>query len=166
MVKTILNESIAEYCHTSQYEQTNELNHILTISDSLFLETFLMKVRGKSIAFSTHLKKTKATIFNDLENRILQAEDHIKSNFQNILVSESNLAKLTELKKEMEKLIEEENKIIEFNTSVQWYQEGEKPSKYFCKLENRSFTSKIISKLVNSKGDSITNTQAILSEQK
>lgn len=47
-------------------KETMESDHsdiaILKIDDCLFLETFLMKVHGKSISFSAFLKKKKKKI--------------------------------------------------------------------------------------------------------
>ncbi len=90
MVKIILMETVAENSHPIQPEPNNELKHKLTISDSLFLETFLMKIRGKSISFASHLKKSIVKKVKELESKILEAEDHIRLNFQNI--SEASLA--------------------------------------------------------------------------
>jgi hypothetical protein len=40
---------------------------------------------------------------------------------------------------------------------VQWIEEGEKPTKYFCGLESKIFTSKIIPKIERDDGKTITN---------
>ena len=43
---------------------------------------------------------------------------------------------------------------------------GEKPSKYFYELENRNFTNKVITKLVEDDGSEFLNTQDVLNCQK
>ena len=47
---------------------------------------------------------------------------------------------------------------------AQWINEGEKPSSYFLGLESNNFTSKIILKIENDKGELITDQKEILHE--
>jgi hypothetical protein len=49
---------------------------------------------------------------------------------------------------------------------VQWIEEGEKPTKYFCGLESKNFTSKIIPKIERDDGKTITKQFDILKETK
>jgi hypothetical protein len=49
---------------------------------------------------------------------------------------------------------------------VQWIEEGEKPTKYFCGLESTNFTSKIIPKIERDDGKTITKQFDILKETK
>ena len=49
---------------------------------------------------------------------------------------------------------------------VQWIEEGEKPTKYFCGLESRNFTSKIIPRVEKDNGEIVTDQNDILKEAK
>jgi hypothetical protein len=49
---------------------------------------------------------------------------------------------------------------------VQWIEEGEKPTKYFCGLESKNDTSKIIPKIERDDGKTITKQFDILKETK
>lgn len=49
-------------------------------------------------------------------------------------------------------------------SKAKWVDEGEKPSQYFCNLENRNFINKIIPKIDRGDGKFITNQAEILSE--
>ena len=49
---------------------------------------------------------------------------------------------------------------------AKWVEEGEKPSKYFCTLESRNFTNKIIPRLENNEGRVIHEQSEILRETK
>ena len=49
---------------------------------------------------------------------------------------------------------------------MQWIEEGEKPTKYFCGLESKKFTSKIIPKIERDDGKTITKQFYILKETK
>ena len=51
-------------------------------------------------------------------------------------------------------------------SKAKWNVEGERSSKYFCNLEKRHFTEKIIPKLILNNGTEITNQADILKEQK
>ena len=46
---------------------------------------------------------------------------------------------------------------------VQYYEEGEKPSKYFCNLEKHNFSNKLVSRL-NVNGNIIQNQGDIINE--
>ena len=49
---------------------------------------------------------------------------------------------------------------------TEWLQEGEKPSKYFCSLENRQYTEKTIKSIRLDDGSTITDQNKILKEVK
>ena len=45
---------------------------------------------------------------------------------------------------------------------IQWINEGERPSKYFCKLENKNFVEKTIKKVELNDGTLVTDQRKIL----
>ena len=45
---------------------------------------------------------------------------------------------------------------------IQWINEGERPSKYFCKLENKNFVEKTIKKVELNDGTLVTDQKKIL----
>ena len=47
-----------------------------------------------------------------------------------------------------------------------WKVEGEKSSKYFCNLEKRNYTDKLVPKLILDDGQEIEDLQSIIIEQK
>ena len=51
------------------------------------------------------------------------------------------------------------------HSKVQYYEEGEKATKYFCNMEKRNYINKVIHKL-NIDGKIITDPSEILTEQK
>ena len=55
---------------------------------------------------------------------------------------------------------------ILIRTHAQIIEEDEKPSKYFCNLENNNYSSKIIPKIENEDGSFIKEQDAILEEAK
>ncbi len=48
---------------------------------------------------------------------------------------------------------------------TRWYEEGEKPNKYFLNLEKRNFNSKTITSLINGDGQEIIDQKHILKEE-
>ena len=69
---------------------------------------------------------------------------------------------------EMELKILREEKIngIITRTKAKWQDEGERNTRFFCNLEKKHFTEKIISKLVVENNQVIQDRKAILTEQK
>ena len=53
-----------------------------------------------------------------------------------------------------------------FRNKVQWYEEGEKNSKYFLSLEKERYNAKTCFKMINSENQEIIDQQEILLEQK
>ena len=128
-----------------------------TINSQLFLETLLMEIRGKTISYSSYKKKQKATRELDLikEIQVLESTVHGDS----IQYLESKKRELENLRKEkmMGKMV---------RARIQWIEEGEKPSTYFCGLESKNFTNEIIPKVEKEDGNIITNQKGILKEAK
>ena len=109
-----------------------------SIPCDLFLETLLMRIRGESIKFASRLRR----------NRDLQEKHLLKG----ILVLEQNLDHenmniLNEKKAALENIRKEKVNGIVTRSRIQWLSEGEKPSSFFCKLENKNYTEKTIRKL-------------------
>ena len=156
-----MHETIQEYSDDN-IENTTDPEIKLKIDDSLFLETFLMKVRGKSISFSSFLKKKINDKTCKLEFQIKNCEDAIRKNFQSI--DEPTLSELSKLKIELQQIKEEELRGTLLRNRVLWYEEGKKPTKYFCHLENRNYVSKSINKIITDKNEEISDGDQILLE--
>ena len=57
-----------------------------------------------------------------------------------------------------------EGKLI--RSRAKWMFEGEKPSNYFCNLENRNYVYKIMNKLYSKSGNSLTEQKDIIQENR
>lgn len=126
------------------------------IDSQLFLETLLMEIRGKSISYSSYKKKENDKKETDLKNVIINLESN---------VDETSVDELEIKKQELEQLRSKKVKGKLVRSRIQWIEEGEKPTRYFCGLESRNFMSKIIPK-VQKDNEVITNQQDILHELK
>ena len=127
-----------------------------TISHQLFLETLLMEIRGKTISYSAYKKKKER-----------EKEDSLQKEIENLEKADDiNLNLLETKKEELENLRKEKVKGIIIRSRVRWSEEGEKPTKYFCKLESRNYINKTILKIEKENAQTITKQEEILNEIK
>ena len=78
--------------------------------------------------------------------------------------SQNVIEKLNTLKRDLEKIIEYQTKGTILRSKSQWYNEGEKNTKYFLNLESRHFKQGTISQLKINDTEFVTSDVAILSE--
>ena len=69
---------------------------------------------------------------------------------------------LLDKKKELQKIRENKIKGQQIRSKLQWLKEGEKPTKFFCNLENKNFVEKTVNKLRTSTGKLITHQKELL----
>ena len=115
----------------------------------------LLEIRGKTISFASYLKKIKEQRFRDLQEEIVTLEKN---------VTENSIENLETKKHELESLRNEKRKGMLVRSRAQWVDEGEKPTKYFCGLESKNCTSKIIPKVEKDNGEIVTDQNEILKE--
>ena len=125
------------------------------INDQLFLDTLLMEIRGKSISYASFKKKEKENREATLINEIKTLEDDLTSN---------NFEQLEQLKDELINLRKYKMQGHFIRSRANIIEHDEKPSKYFCNLENYHYTSKIIPKIEMNDGTVITDQNEILRE--
>ena len=102
--------------------------------------------------------KRKKTL--KLENHI-----HILENQMNLNSTEFIQASLNQIKGELENRRRDIVEGLLLRSRVNWHENGERCSEYFCKLEKKSFINKTISELINEKGNHISEQSKILFEQ-
>ena len=129
-----------------------------TIEEDLLLEMILFKIRAKTIQFATEVKKRKDSIEQNLINEIDKAEKAESS--------AQSLEHIESLKNELEILREAKLKGHMIRSRLQWLHSGEKPSRFFCSLEQRHFIDKTIGKVELHNGDILTNQKDILDNVK
>ena len=98
----------------------NEIQFV--INDQLFLETLLMEIRGKSISYSSYVKKKKM----EKETKLMDEISRLESN-----IDEHHIENLNSKQRELEELRKEKLKGAFIRSRAKWVEEGEKPSKYF-----------------------------------
>ena len=111
-----------------------------TVEDDLFLEVPFLRIRGETIKFSS-MKKNRQ---NSKEKELIH-EIQILEECQDTTNTHNDL--LEDKKQELEDLRKEKVKGQVTKARLQWLNEGEKATNFFCKLEQRRFVEKTIKKL-------------------
>ena len=159
LINSTINETINQYAlpvyNTDNIHLLNNFEIQFIINDQLFLETLLMQIRGKAISYSSYKKKT---IDNNEKQSITEIKELEKSlDDQNITELENKKSELQEIRE-----VKLQGKII--RSRAEWILKGEKPTKYFCQLENHNFVNKIIPKIIKDDGTIISKQKHILKE--
>ena len=135
--------------------------------NQMLFELIKLNIRGHTIAYST--KKAKDNKDNEikLEKKITQLENNL---MDACLSNDMGLIKEIETNLQIAKadlsiLRDRLVRAYILRSKVQYYEEGEKATKYFCNLEKRNYINKVIHKL-NLDGKIITDPSEILTEQK
>lgn len=131
-----------------------------TINSQLLFEVLKMNIRGKTIAYSTYVKKQT----NQHEKRLEEKMDkYFKIYSKN--PTEQNATKYQEVQKELENLRQKKVEGLMFRAKAKWQCEGERSTKFFLNLENKHYTEKTIKKLVTEQGREVTKVDEIMNEQ-
>lgn len=129
------------------------------ISDQLFLDVLLMKIRAKTIAYATMKKRKNEEKEKELENNIETLEKKIDATTE-------EKRKLENDKNELYSIREKKMEGVLLRSRARWIADGEKITKYFCGLEKRNYISKQMTKLTLNNGKDIYDSQEIVNEVK
>ena len=129
----------------------------LTISDQLFLDVLLMKIRSATISYASMKKRKQEERQSELERDIANLEQ------QRALTEEEN-NRLLENKQELILIREKKMKGVLLRSRARWVANGEKITKYFCALEKRNYISKTMNKLTVRDGKEIFDKGEIMKE--
>ena len=128
-----------------------------SISDSIFLDFLLMKIRSKTISYASMKKKQTFKEEQQLEQDIQRLEK--------IENKSEHDARVIDMKKEQLRNIREKRmEGVLLRSRARWVSEGEKVSSYFCNLEKRHYVSKNMARIINQNEDVLTNQKDILQE--
>ena len=160
LIKDTIKDTLKTY---ARHDSEPDENSLLTISHQMFLEMLKLNIRGNTISFASYKSKSSKMQQNNLEKTIETLNVQI-CNTSNLERKEEILNEIDALQKELQQLREPKIRASMARARVQSYEEGEKPSKYFCNLEKRNAVNKIISCL-DIKGEMVTDHKKILAAQ-
>ena len=115
-----------------------------------------MKFRGETIKFATSLKKQQIS----QERKLVQDINNLEST----QLGQSNYTLLEDKKLDLEDLRKEKVRGHMIRSRLQWLNEGEKPTSFFCKLESKHCMEKTMKKIQTNSGNIITDQKEILKE--
>ena len=110
-----------------------------TINDSLFYETLLMLIRGETVKYCKRKARNKRIKEEELQKYVETAFNLFNSN-----KNETNANNLKRAQEELENLRKPYIEGLIVRSRTQWYEKGERSSKYFLSLEKRNSNRKSI----------------------
>ena len=154
-IKTVIKEIKLKYIspHLTTEDSNDHNKYQSYLNPNLFLEVLLMEIRGECIRFASQLNKKDRIRENEIEEKLIQLHDNNVSISNEIETLENELKNIRE--KRMEGTL--------IRSRARWIQDGEKPTRYFCNLENRNFVSKEIHRL-NVNGKIVEDEDQIIEE--
>lgn len=123
--------------------------------EQLKWELLKYKIRKFTCTFSKHKKDETLERQKILEHELCELERN--------LMRESDVTRYKEVKYELEKIDDEKIKGAIVRSKVQWYEEGEKSTRYFLGLEKNRSVKKHVQKLTLSNGETTTCPKEIMS---
>ena len=159
LINRVIDDEKERYClpvYNIHYIKENFADLTFSIDDDLFLEVLFMKIRGETIKFATSLKKRQTS----QEKQLLQDI----TNLEATSLGQSNSTLLEDKKVELENLRKEKVRGHMIRTRLQWLNEGEKPTSFFCKLESKHCTEKTMKKIQTNSGTVVMDQKLILKE--
>ena len=131
-------------------------------ADALLLwDTIKCQIRGESIRFSSLKKKKRECEIQQLYTLQEKAFAEIQKDHPD----QTKVQEFQGIKSRIETLLEEKAKGNKIRCKTQWYEEGEKCTKYFLNLEKRNYNAKCITKLISHENQVVTDQNGILEEE-
>ena len=162
-IKTVILNTKKQYCvpiyNYDNLENLSDEDIQLTIDDQLFFEVLLLEIRAKTISFASYKKKIK-----DREELALLREIERLENLSNL--SYEDMLLLEEKKLSLQEIRDQKLRGMIIRSRINWIQNGEKPSRYFSKLESRNYVAKRMAFLEKDDGTVIYEQNELLEETK
>jgi len=151
-IKSIIKETKVEYVQDD------------TVNPNLLWEMVKLKVREESLKYGTSKKKKLATKEEEIEQAIATLEKRLPEFSGDETRREQVWSDLETKKRELAAIIEYRTKGAILRSKSQWYNEGEKNTKYFLNLEKRHCKQGTITQLKVNDNDLICTDKEILKE--
>ena len=129
--------------------------------DGLMWETIKCRIRGTSIKYSANKKRVKNNNISILEEELNKLQKDIVNNSNPELLND----RIRKINCELDKFRKEELMGQIIRSKCQYYELGEKGSKYFHSLEKRNQENKNIKMLITDDGQTLQDPTDILNEE-
>ena len=125
----------------------------------LLWEAIKLKICTETIKYSSHKKRSKNNIMQALEKRL----ERLQTKFQANPTDEDDFD-IKLIKQDIISLVQEQVNGCLVRSKMDWYEYGEKPSKFFLSLEKRNYNNKTVKAIKHIDGHILTDNKAILNE--
>ena len=129
--------------------------------EQILWEQIKCNVRRDTITFSCRQNRKRKNSLETLENEKIRLLNMFADGH-----SPAQVARLQEVNSEIDQILEYQSKGAAIRSRAQYYEEGEKSTKFFYGLETARLNSKNITKLVDSKGKMVEGLRNVLIEEK
>ena len=146
----MINKQLPEY--VSKYEELTD--------QGLLWEMVKMEIRALTIIFAKRKAKQKRNEEKELLIKFNRLQETIRLNF-----SEATKTEMDRVKKKLAKISATKTRGAMVRSKAQWYEFGEKNSKYFYNLEKRNHKKKHITSLTRENGSVFREPKQILEEE-
>ena len=146
-------------------EVENIVQKISEEQKDIFLrwELIKMEVRGFAIQYGTRKKKSKLNELSALNKKLKYLEsEQADMESINYHVFDNHEKQIFRIKQDIERILENSTSIAINNCKNQWYDEGEKCTKYFLGLENSRNNKRDITAIKTKNGDTTFDEDEIL----
>ena len=162
----IINRAIMEFrlkyalpVYNIEYiKHASDLELQFSVADDILLEMLILNLRDVTIKYSKSQQRKR----NSREDELMKLIEHNEA----VNSPEKPLANIEELKNELLSIREVKLEGHMIRSRAQWLQCGEKPTKYFCRLEHKNFVDKTMKKIRLENGKTVTKQSEILQEVK
>ncbi len=117
-------------------------------------------IKEASIEFGKQKAKERKTKLEEIQNEVDKAESKLNSNR-----NADTLSQYTKAKDKMENFYTVKAQGAQVRSRAQWYESGERNTKFFLGLERKRSIQNTVSKLTDVNGKEITDLQQILTEE-
>jgi len=159
MVKQIVIETADRYRIESAGTE-----EVYSIDPHLLWETIKLEIRGKTVQYNSRKNRKEREREDTLNKEIAKLEHDCEDENKKDKVEELN-KQIQEKQIEIENLRRPKIKALMRRARAEYYEEGEKPTKFFMDLERKNYTNKLITKL-NVDDRVVEDPKEILEEQK
>ncbi|KAK6195898.1 hypothetical protein SNE40_001230 [Patella caerulea] len=133
LIKNLIKEIKSQYAvvlyKRENIEQVENKSLQFTISDYEFLDILLMEIRQKTVTYSIYKRNEQKKAESSLLKEITKLENDSNIEFERLEQKQNELIDLRKVKMR--------GKFI--RSRALWIEEGERPTKYFCKMESRNY---------------------------
>lgn len=141
LVKATIKDVLGKYVSSDSNIEDEDAH--FDIDDQLLFEMIKLEIRGQSIAFGARKKKENKAKERELEKTIERCEQILSSN----PLDRFTIERLDTSRQELVDARRENVLGAMIRSKARWVEAGEKPTRYFCGLEKRNFTTRTISHL-------------------